>query len=302
MARREHEVLLGAVVFIAVVIAVGASVWLSEHYAGAAGGYKLTATFDSVQGLEPGGWVTLRGVKVGKVLKIDIQDGRPATTLGFEKIRDLPTDSKLVLRSRGMLGEKEIEVQLGSDDSTLADGTTVAGSTNAGFEELTAGVADMARNLNRIVSKVKAEGSVAQVRSILTRVDQAAAGLQAVVDESHGTLPGTLDNLERAAAEARGIVGENRVGVKQAVANMNAAALRLAAAAEQLGSASTSLRELLANLSAVSEKIRDGEGTLGRLVQDERLYDDLDRAVNSVDSLASDIEKNPERYFKVSVF
>ena len=274
MARREHEVLLGAVVFIAVVIAVGASVWLSEHYAGAAGGYKLTATFDSVQGLEPGGWVTLRGVKVGKVLKIDIQGGRPATTLGFEKIRDLPSDSKLVLRSRGMLGEKEIEVQLGSDQSMLADGATVAGHTSAGFDELTAGVADMARYLNRIVGKVRAEGTVAQVRNILIRVDQTAASLQAVADESRVALPEALDNLALASAEARGLVGENRVGLQQTVANMN----------------------------AVSQKIRDGEGTLGRLVHDPRLYDDLDRAVNSVDSLASDMGSNPDRYFEVSVF
>lgn len=302
MPSRGREVVLGAVVFMAAVIAVGGSVWLSERYAGAAGGYKLIATFDSVQGLDPGSWVTLRGVKVGKVLRIDIHDGRPAATLGFEKISDLPQDSKLVLRSRGMLGEKEIEVHLGSDSLTLVDGATVAGSTSPSMDDLTASVADVVRDLNGIVSRARSGGSLAHVRGILARLDETSVSLRDVVAENRGSISSTFDSLARATADARGMVGENRAGVKQAVENLNLTTQRLSNAAENLSRAGESLRELLDHLNVVSRQIREGEGTVGRLVYDQRLYDDLQRTVTSVDSLVSDMEKRPDRYFKFSVF
>ena len=61
MRNREQEILLGAVVFFAAVILVIGTVWLSERYAGAAGGYRIHVKFDSVPGLQVGNPVTFRG-------------------------------------------------------------------------------------------------------------------------------------------------------------------------------------------------------------------------------------------------
>ncbi len=302
MAGREREIALGAIVFVAIAILVVGSVWLSENYAGAAGGYKLVATFDSVQGLDPGTWVTIRGVYVGKVLYIDIEEGRPMVTVGLEKAWDLPRDSKLVMKSKGMLGEKEIEIQVGSDSRTLANGEHVVGISSPGLEELTAQTVDIAQNLRRAVDKLVAEDNLAHIENILTQVDSTTAGLKTALEANRETLSRALDSLALASSDARGMVGENRAGVRQAVEDLRATTERMAAMSENLEASSTSLRETLGNLNEVSRKIRDGEGTLGRLVNDERLYEDLQRTLVSVDSLLTDIMRDPGRYFKFSIF
>ena len=89
MRNRKHEIVLGVVVFVAAVIVVVGTVWLSERYAGAAGGYRVRVAFDSVPGLQVGNPVTFRGVWVGKVLDIALEHGHPVTTLGFAKIKCL---------------------------------------------------------------------------------------------------------------------------------------------------------------------------------------------------------------------
>jgi phospholipid/cholesterol/gamma-HCH transport system substrate-binding protein len=71
---------------------------------------------------------------------------------------------------------------------------------------------------------------------------------------------------------------------------------------ENMEAASMSLQEMLGNLNEVSRKVRNGEGTLGRLVSDEQLYRDLQSTLASVNSLLEDIKRDPTRYFKLSIF
>ena len=302
MASHEREVVLGAVVFVALAIVVVGSVWLSENYAGAAGGYKVTATFDSVQGLTPNAWVTLRGVKVGKVLDIDTREGRPVVTLGLEKIRGLPRDSKLIIRSSGMLGEKEIEVQAGSDSRVLADGEHLTGVLSPGLEELTARATDMAQDLNRAVDKLVTEDNLAHIQNTLVQMDSTTFRLKTILEENRATFSKAIDSLALASGEARGMLGENREQVRQAVEDLRTTTERLAAVSENMEAASTSLQEVLENLNEVSRKVRDGEGTLGRLVNDEQLYRELQSTLASVNSLLEDVKRDPARYFKFSIF
>ncbi len=302
MASREREVVLGAVVFVAFAIVVVGSVWLSENYAGAAGGYKVTATFDSVQGLDPNAWVTLRGVKVGKVLDIDIREGRPVVTLGFEKVRGLPRDSKLTIRSKGMLGEKEIEIQVGSDSQVLADGEHLTGTSSPGLEELTARATDMVQDLNRAVDKFATEGNLTHIQNALTQMDSTTFKLKTILEENRATFSKAIESLALASGEARGMLDENREQVRQAVEDLRTTTERLAAMSENMEAASMSLQEMLGNLNEVSRKVRNGEGTLGRLVSDEQLYRDLQSTLASVNSLLEDIKRDPTRYFKLSIF
>ena len=80
-----------------------------------------------------------------------------------------------------------------------------------------------------------------------------------------------------------------------AIARADSAIVAIAEMAENLDSATESLRSVLARMDS-------GEGTLGRLSTDEALYDNLNSAVENVTSLLKDLQENPGKYINLSIF
>lgn len=299
MRGREREVVLGAIVFLAVVTLVAGTTWLSERYAGAAGGYQLQVLFDSVPGLQRGSAVTIRGVKVGKVLRIALEAGQPVVTIGFESLDRLPHESRILLKSDGLLGGKMIEVQPAADrGQAYEDGDTIRGITGGGIEALSDSAAMLARRFNAAMMQAMSEENLTHLQNLLARMDSSAGHLRQMLQENRGTVSGLLDTLSQASGEARGMLGENRAEVRKTVRSLRRSTERLAAMSEDMQDASASLKKVLADLGAVSERLRAGEGTLGRLLQDEGIYQSLDRTLVSVDSLLEGIKRDPGRYIK----
>ncbi len=304
MNRSGREVVLGAIVFVAVAIVVVGSMWLSERFAGAAGGYRLVATFDSVSGLNRGAPVTIRGAKVGKVLRIDIDEGQPRVTIGFEQHRDLPRDSKVIMKSLGVLGEQMIEIQIGTDVDVLPDGAFVKGVSSTGLEELSEQAADMARDLKRAVDHVASEENLSRVESVLSQMDDATLSLKMTLDESRESISEVLDSLAMASGQANGVLSDSRDGIRQSAENLRKATESLIEASENLQGASVSMREMFDNLNVVTQRLRNGEGTLGRLLEDDQVYEGLEGTLTSVDSLIENITRDPSKYlnFRFSIF
>ena len=302
MVSRAQEVLLGGVVFVAIVIVIVGTVWLSEQFAGAAGGYRLHVKFDSVPGLQRGNALTIRGVRVGKVLKVELRGGQPVVTIGFADRTMLPRDSKILLKSEGLLGGQMIEIKVGSTVSTsYANGDTVRGISGLGLEAVMNNAASMAEQLNEAVSQTMNKENIEHIQRVLSNVDSASTNLKAILDENRSTIADVLDSLAIAWGDAREMIGENRPEVRKAVASLRRSSERLATLSENLDSSSVSLKKLLKNLNQITGKIRDGEGTLGKLVQDGGLYDNLQRTLSTVDSLVSAIKKEPKKYLNVDL-
>ena len=158
MGNREREILLGAVIFFAVVILVVGTLWLSDRYAGAAGGYRLHVKFDRVPGLQVGNPVTFRGVRVGKVLAIFLDEGRPVAALGFSEVADLPVDSRFLLKSDGLLGGQMIEVHLGQSEQHLADGAVVHGISDSGLDAVVAQGEQTIEHLRGAIDSIASAG------------------------------------------------------------------------------------------------------------------------------------------------
>lgn len=289
---------LGAVIFLAIAIAVLGAAWLSENYAGAAGGYQLHVYFDSVPGLQPGDPVFIRGVWAGKVLDIRLTHGLPLVSIGFAEIRSLPRDSKVLLQSEGLLGGKMIDVKVGSDTKRVyADHDTLQGRSGGGIEEMT----DQAGSVAQRLEAVLADRNIARIEALLANMDSTAVHLKQTLSENRETLAAVLNTAAMAAGDARGLLGENRPEVRQAVGNLRRMTQRLDGVAHDMETVLESFGTSLSDLNEVSGKLRRGEGTLGRLVQDESLYLDLRRTLASVDSLINGIKEDPKRYLNVDV-
>ncbi len=289
---------LGAVIFLAIAIAVLGAAWLSENYAGAAGGYQLHVIFDSVPGLQPGDPVFIRGVWAGKVLEIRLTHGLPLVSIGFAEIRSLPRDSEVFLQSEGLLGGKMIDVKVGSDiERVYADHDTLHGRSGGGIEEMT----DRASSVAQRLEAVLVDRNIAHVEALLANMDSTAVHLKQTLSDNRETLAAVLDTAALAARDARILLDENRPEVRHVVGNLRLMTQRLDGLARNMETVLESLGTSLSDLNEVSGKLRRGEGTLGRLIQDESLYLDLRRTLASVDSLINGIKEDPKRYLNVDV-
>ena len=303
MRNRRQEIILGAVVFFAAVILVVGTVWLSERYAGAAGGYRIHAKFDSVPGLQVGNPVTFRGVRVGKVLSITLEDGLPYVTLGFASVSDLPVDSRFLLKADGLLGGQMIEIQLGESEQILSDGAVVAGTSASDLDAMVSESRRMIEKIRGAVDGVASENNLAHLESVLSRIDTTAHYLNRLLnDDNLGKVDKMLDSLAVATGDASGLMRDNRENLTIAVTNIAVTMERLARISAQMESTSVAMQNTFANLDDISKGIREGRGTVGRLVQDEAVYEHLDRTLTSVDSLIADIKRNPKRYLTIEIF
>ncbi|MFT5366578.1 MAG: phospholipid/cholesterol/gamma-HCH transport system substrate-binding protein [Candidatus Latescibacterota bacterium] len=302
MRKREHEIILGAVVFFAAVILVVGAMWLSERYAGAAGGYRIRVQFESVPGLQRGNAVTFRGVWVGKVLGIYLDDGQPIVTLGFAQFDALPVDSKIIVKSEGLLGGQMVEVLMGKSSETFADNALTRGEIAGGIEQVMTDGGELVSSINQAMNQVASQENLMHINNTIARFDTTTQILNTIWARNQENLNVLLDSLALASGDASGLLRENRADVRGSVKNLKDASDRMAVLAQHMEETSVAMKETFENLNEITSQVRAGKGTVGKLIQEDGVYKHLDRTLTSVDSLVEDIKRDPTRYFNFSVF
>jgi phospholipid/cholesterol/gamma-HCH transport system substrate-binding protein len=260
------------------------------------GRYEVTLIVDDASGLRRGDAVQMRGVGVGRVRSFAIIPRGVAIGLELEKDLTIPADSRAVLRSSSLLGEMYVDIMPGKSPEPLASDGTLHGST-AGNP---IGQAGQLAN--------QATGTLDRLQMLLS--PEVIENLKQTTAE----LPHLLEQLSALAGEARALTDsvERTVGgvrrvttgpeLMSTVDNLDNLSQRLNALADTLDASTTSAAAILARVSR-------GEGSLGRLTRDDALYVNTTKAMNGISQaaaafqhLAEDIQKNPKKYVKVSVF
>jgi phospholipid/cholesterol/gamma-HCH transport system substrate-binding protein len=125
MSRRNVEVVVGVFVLAGVVALAHLSVGLARREVVRGKGYAVKATFSDIGGLRVGAAVTVAGVEVGRVTRIDLKDYQGEVTLYLDERVRLRADSIASIRTRGLIGEKFITISPGGDDAVIADGGSI---------------------------------------------------------------------------------------------------------------------------------------------------------------------------------
>ncbi len=257
------------------------------------------AVFPQAGGIDKGDEVQVNGIRKGEVGTVSLHGNGVAVDLALESEVRLTDQSRVAIRDVGVMGDKVVYIALGTDGRPWAPRDTIPGYCDKG-------IADVMADLG---------GAVTQVSKI-------AEDLQAVTATAHGNgdIAVAVRNFRETSDELRKLVNENRAMVHSSIANFNAAsgtAKRLTSDREadlkktldELGTAAANMNRLsgrLDSLSAtlqnVSGKVERGEGTLGKLVNEDKVYTELHTSIQNLNVLIADIKKNPKKYFQFSVF
>lgn len=252
-------------------------------------GYSLFVVFDSALGLDESAAVRLAGIKIGyiKDIQLDLRKTRVELRV-FDKFR-VPRGSQAVQASMGLLGEKYIEIRPGESDAFLAPGEELASLPAVGLEQLgpvLMSVADEIKGLSASARSLLSGETERNFQQSLRNVSALTEDLKAMTAENReavGRVIGNADKailsidarlqeltaeVDKAAAGLSGLIDENRSGVKENL--------------DGLQTVLDKIRQSVELLNGTLEKIRSGEGTLGRLVNDSGLYDKAEEAVGDV--------------------
>jgi len=280
-------------------------------------GYRLTVDFDSAAGLEPKSDVKMAGVPIGKVEEIQLVGNRARLVLRIHQGIRIPIDSIGSIQTQGLLGEKYVELLPGKDTQrNLPAGGQVANtlsptnldemvrklsaigddvkkftdslSATFGTEEGKKALGDILRDVRATTAslRVVVQGNEERLGRILANVDRLSAdlseisssnkenvratiaNLRAFSDTLKSETPALMRKLEEMSERVSGVVGDNRENLKESIRNLKTASARLDNTLDAAGK--------------VMAKIDRGEGTLGKLVNDNTAHVSLTDTLDGI--------------------
>ena len=264
------------------------------------------AYYEQVSGLQPASYVVLYGVKVGSVTNITLdEDPSKGVEVEFtvDKRYKIPVDSKAKIFSDGIMGGKAIDIEYGrsaeyiSDEGTIQTATStdlfeMAGSEIDFLNEKIASVVEGLTVTLDSVNKLVAANSES-LTSIMTNVDGVTSNVNTMLAKEREHLEEALASLSKFSKS----LGDNSEQVGGIIDNLNKFSGQIAEA-----DIVAKLEHLVGELNGIMASVNNQNGTMGKLLSDGDLYNNLTMASDNLTALLADLKENPHRYINISVF
>jgi phospholipid/cholesterol/gamma-HCH transport system substrate-binding protein len=263
---------------------------------------NVFVVYDNILGLAPSAPVTLNGFKIGKVNQIKINpDGKLLVELQIQNQFPISKSSVAEIYDSGLVGGKEIAIIPNLEDkSVIDDGDYLKPSKKLGLTE------NIAVKLEPLEKKI--ELVLDNANSMLVNINQILdTSTQANLKNSFAELSKTLTEFSQISKSANQILDENKVGLKSMVSNFDKTSANLASISDSLekaniGKAVKNLEKTLASVDKIMADLNAGNGTMGKLIKDDKMYNNFTSASKELELLLEDLRLHPTRYVNVSLF
>lgn len=275
-------------------------------------GIDYTAEYTSSGGLLVGDPVQIDGYSVGRVKSVALQKDQSGVDVVFNFSEDvkLPVDSKAMIRGN-LMGEKYVQIFVGSSTQIIPRGGKIEGSIEADlantisaeFKPISDKVKTMLSSMDTAINVLRGiftaevtddfKKSMNSIKQTLESFNKSADHVNALISKEEGN----IDSIITDVSEITDYVNSSKKDLKVIVANFKTVSDSLSAVdwtdlSQQLATAAD-------NINKISEKINSGEGSMGMLVNDKDLYNNLNKTLNTMDSVINEFGKNPEIRIKL---
>ncbi|MCO5236545.1 MAG: MlaD family protein [Chitinophagaceae bacterium] len=271
--------------------------------------FKIYAVFKSVQGLSVSNAVMINGLQVGKVYEMHETDKDLSgilVTLNLNKSINIPANSMAHI-SGSLLGNTTMDIEMGNADSFLKNGDTISTDVKMDLLDQVKGSLDPAMirinaSLQTLDSVLKLVGNLFDkqahdnFQSLLSNLAVTTANLNILLNPQTGALAQTLSNTSAFTDNLK----KNNDTITQIFSNLKNTTEKLSEL--ELQQTLTNLDGAVAALNVTLDKLNNSEGSLGLLINDKKLYNNLNSTANSLNILLQDIRIHPRRYTGGLVF
>ena len=276
---------------------------------------RVYAVFEDAQGLVKSNPVMINGVQVGRIENLD--GGRDMkkilVTVSLSKDVNIPTNSLAVINPN-LLGSPTLEIQLGNANTFVKKGDTLLTTMNGGaFDQamkiinpVLYEVKNAVKSLDSVLTTITSvfdENTKVNIKSMIGNFNQASASfvvtttsLQKMMDSQKSELAHALKNVNSFTANLNTNNGKlDSIMENTKVFTQKLSGLDLAKTLDTLNIA-------INNFKMGAEKINSKDGSIGLLLNDKTLYNNLESTTNKINILLDDIRVHPRRYVNVSIF
>ncbi len=262
--------------------------------------------YTEVSGIAQASPVMILGVKVGSVTEIKLDPTKAEgveLTLEVSRDYDLPVDSKAKLFSDGLMGGKAVAIEYGTASEFLKSGDHITAAYDKGLmdiagaelEGLTVKIGETLAKLTTTLDGVNGilDDNRSNIKGVMTNLDSVTGTMSDVLTGKKQDLATVIDNLT-AFADA---LGRNSAKIDSVVMNVNTIADQFATT-----NVAESLQQTIGKLNQTLDKLNNADGTVGKLMNDKVLYDNLAAASANLSTLLADLQAYPKRYVHFSLF
>ncbi len=270
---------------------------------------KLSAVFKNVEGLETSNSVKIKGLEVGTVYSIAPTDKNVdgiVVTISMKKDVNIPRNSSAVIDA-GLLGGASIIIKKGDAPELLQDGDSISTVEKGNLlsevqANLSPVVSRLSSTLESMDSLIRAVGGLFDPNvknnfsAIIANLAKSSGSLQVMLNEKTGALAHSLNHVD---SFTRGLAANNEQ-INKTLSNLQKTTDELANAkiSETVANANAAMK----SLNDAIAKINSGNGSLGLLLNDKKLYNNLEMTTRSLNTLLDDVRVHPKRYVTISVF
>jgi len=279
------EFKVGLTVIIATLILIFGIIW-GKEFRLTTNKYQISLTFENVGGMVPGDPVMVNGVKEGKVLEIGLLDRQVLGKIELSNHVPLYEDATFTITSLELLAGMKIEVDPGLSKTHLnLSQQPFKGKYGGQMVDIGLTINDLARDVNSLTLRL--DTTIIMINQLLGTgtlqkdLSNTLANLNQISSQMKNlpvNLNNSLLNFDEAVDDFSMVVKNNETGIHSTLQNINVITSRL-------DTVSTSLK-------VVMRKIENQEGTLGKMVYDPALYNNLSKALVTIDSLAQQIKED----------
>ncbi|HEY4153864.1 MAG TPA: MlaD family protein [Puia sp.] len=270
---------------------------------------KIYAVFKGVEGLETSNAVKIKGLEVGSVYTISPVDKNVdgiLVTISMKKDVNIPKNSVAVIDA-GLIGSASIILKKGDATDYIRDGDTLITQEKGNL------LSEVQGNLSPVVSRLSStlESLDSLIRiigglfdpnlknnlgAIIANLARSSASLEVLLNEKTGALAHTMVHLDSFTNN----LANNNQRISGTLDNLEKTTNKLANA--KIDETLQSAREAMTSLKDAVNKMNSRDGSLGLLLNDKKLYQNLESTIRSLNTLLDDLRMHPKRYVNISVF
>lgn len=270
------------------------------------------AYFDDVQGLQTSSAVQVKGLTVGRVVAISLnkENGKVKVQLAVNKKIKVTDGSAIKLASSDLLGTKVLKLEIAAGDKQIADEATLPAKIEGGLiDNLSGEIAPLIADIRHVVSTL--DTVLLGVNNMLNpETRQHLSNSVASLDVTLKNFSSLSEKLNNESNQLASVI-RNANSITTNLANSNQQITNIMKNADnisnQLANAPIEqtvkdLQATISQLNGIMNKINNNEGSLGMLVNDKALHNNLAESLKTLNALMADINAHPSRYINVSIF
>ncbi len=247
--------------------------------------FDIHAYFSNIAGLSSNATVRQQGFVIGKVKSIGLYEGRVKVIMSIRKDVELFTDSRASIRTVGLLGEKYVEIIRGpAKGKELTNNSEIKTADAGGVDAVVNVLNDIGDDLKQITASLRKsigtqEGNE-RIERILNNIERFTADLKEMSQQNKQNInetldavrnittdlepkvPGISDDLKELLSELKNIAKENRANIKDSIEN---------------------IEKLSDKLEKIVDKVKKGEGTVGKLMNESTLHDNANKVIKNIE-------------------